>query len=107
VFLSWATASEIKHAGFRVWRVPAWPGAPTPVADGLVPARGGELGGARYHLVDSAAPAPVQRYWLEAVSTTGASTRHGPAVAGPAQRWSTDPPGPGFPGPDQPWEVER
>jgi hypothetical protein len=94
VALRWETASEIKNAGFRLWREGA-NGTRTPIGPALIPAQGGELGGATYRFTDATAPITSTRYWLEDVSTTGAATRHGPAVA-PAYRWRIikDPIGP-------------
>jgi hypothetical protein len=86
VVLSWTTASEIKNAGFRVWRE-APDGSITPISP-LIPAQGGELGGASYRWVDWRAPRAAQRYWLEDISTSATRTRHGP-VAVPAARGAT------------------
>ena len=84
VALTWTTLSEIKNAGFRLWR--SGPdGRVEPIGPALIPARGGELGGGIYCFVDEAAPRSALRYWLEDVSLTGVATRHGP-VAVPAYR---------------------
>lgn len=80
VFVRWETVSEIKHAGFRVWR-DAGGGELMAVGRPLIPGRGGEIGGARYSVPDVAAPYGVTSYWLDDVSTTGAVRRHGPVMA--------------------------
>ncbi len=82
VVLEWETASEIKNAGFRLWREAA-DGAVVPVGPVMIPAKGSELGGAEYRFLDLTAPRERLRYWLEDVSTLGLAMRHGPAEAPP------------------------
>lgn len=83
VSVEWSTVSEIKSAGFRVWR--ETPAGLQRVGPELLPARGGELGGAAYRAIDWSAPNGATRYWLDEVGTTGEITRYGPAMA-PARR---------------------
>ncbi len=80
VEVSWRTASEIGHAGFRVLR-DAGDGRTVDLTPRLVPPRGSQLGGADYAFVDRAAPARAVRYWVEDVDARGVATRHGPAWA--------------------------
>jgi hypothetical protein len=80
VVLEWATVTEIKHAGFRLWRETP-EGGLAPLGPPLIPAQGSELGGATYRRLDVTAPRETVRYWLEDVSTVGTAARHGPAVA--------------------------
>jgi hypothetical protein len=94
VELSWQTVSEIKTAGFRVWREAA-DGRLAPVGPALVPARGEPLAGATYRLTDWTAPRSAARYWLEDLDSLGQATRHGPAAVGPAPRRVIRLPGPG------------
>jgi hypothetical protein len=86
VVLGWATVSELRLLGFRVWWLGAR-GRAERVGPALVPARGGELGGATYALLDPARR-PAGAYWLESVDTTGTTRWHGPLArpASPAGR---------------------
>ncbi len=95
VHLDWTTASEIKHAGFRIIREEA-DGSETVVTPRLIASEGSELSGASYEWVDWMAPANALRYWLEDVDTLGQTTRHGPVEVGAVP--SRIIPGPVLPG---------
>ncbi len=80
VTLRWRTASEFKHAGFRVWREEAY-GHEFLVTPQLIPpSSAGELGGGSYVLTDPDSPIGALRYWLEDVDVSGHATRHGPVT---------------------------
>jgi len=79
VRVQWTTGSELDVLGFRVWRKA--PGAREFVAlqTDLIPAQHpGDLGGAKYQLVDRTASAGKNRYKLEIVRAQGSSTFEGP-----------------------------
>ncbi len=77
VLISWATLSEIDHAGFHVVR--QMPGSTARLTPRLIRPRGGVLGAAAYRLLDDEAPAGTATYWLIDVDTWGRATWHGPA----------------------------
>lgn len=78
VELRWRTASELKHAGFRVLREDGSGGELLLTPRLIPPAAAGGLGGGSYALTDPDAPYAAQRYWLEDVDLSGRVTRHGP-----------------------------
>lgn len=99
VRLSWVTGTEIRNAGFHLWRAEADGGPYVRITGSLIPARGrSEVSGAEYEYLD-AGVFPRTRYWyrLEDVEDTGAATIHDPvSVMVP---WAPSPPrnpGPAF-----------
>ncbi|RIL12197.1 alkaline phosphatase [bacterium] len=88
VEVSWSTAAEMDHAGFRVIRQPASSGPEAVLTPVLIAARGTAVAGARYRFVDRDAPAAAVRYWIDAIDTQGQTERHGPVAvrAAPAGR---------------------
>lgn len=53
ILLEWETASEIKHAGFHIWRSDSAEGTYTQITDALIPAEGGPSMGAVYAYEDT------------------------------------------------------
>lgn len=84
VRLEWVTISEIKTAGFRLWRE-SLAGRLEPIGPSVIAAHGDESSGAAYGFLDRSAPRQRLRYWLEDLSASGQATRHGPAMV-PALR---------------------
>lgn len=82
VVLMWRTLSEVRNAGFHVWR--QRPGGELArITTALLPPTGGELTGADYRFVDRDAPGSALLYFLDDVETTGRATRHGPVPVWP------------------------
>ncbi len=80
VRVTWETASEVDSAGFRVQRASG--DGPWIAVGGLVPARGGATGGARYAVADAPGVGAFA-YRLEVVDAVaaGAPRIHGPVEA--------------------------
>ncbi len=77
--IAWETKSEINTAGFNVLRRDREGATPVTINPQLIPARGGELQGARYSLIDSDVTGEVTYdYYLESVDLQGAGTMAGP-----------------------------
>ena len=83
VMLTWETASEMDNLGFNIYRAQSQVGELIKINPSLIGSKNlGDLTGASYSFLDdSAAPGATYYYWLEDIDATGASSRHGPAVA--------------------------
>ena len=81
VQVAWQTVSEINNTGFNLYRSISATGPGDLLA--FVPTQNpGSTQGASYSYQDSAVtPGETYWYWLEDVSTSGATTRHGPVSA--------------------------
>jgi M6 family metalloprotease-like protein len=78
VKMTWETASELKNAGFNLYRLSsATAGAATKINAQIIPARGNLLQGARYDYRDHPGEGRFT-YVLEDVDAGGLSTRHDP-----------------------------
>jgi hypothetical protein len=80
VLITWTTATEIDLLGFNLYRAESFAGAWIQVNEDLIPsqASGGPVG-ANYQFVDGfVEPGMIYYYWLEAVSSSGKVTHHGP-----------------------------
>ncbi|MBP7866114.1 MAG: hypothetical protein KA419_09210 [Acidobacteria bacterium] len=97
VRLDWVTETEIRNAGFHLWRAESEEGPYARITETLIPGRGqSEISGAAYTFTDPGV-FPRTRYWyrLEDVEDTGARTFHGPvSVMVP---WAPAPPRNGNP----------
>ena len=80
--VEWRTAIEVDTVAFRLLREVDVHGEKSiePVTRQPIPARGLELGGAEYSVLDRSKRAtPAARYYLEDIDLWGRVTRHGPA----------------------------
>ena len=83
VQLSWETISELNNLGFNLYRSESAAGPETRLNAELIPSQApGSNTGYSYQWQDfSVVEGRSYWYWLEDVSTSGATTRHGPVSA--------------------------
>ncbi len=82
--LRWTTFSEINTMGFNLYRATARTGAQTKLNASLIPSQTmGGLFGATYTYTDKSSVVGVTYYyWLEEVTVSGMTLRHGPITSG-------------------------
>jgi len=84
VTLKWATESEIKNAGFNIYRAESIDGPYININADLIPSKGSATQAASYEYVDSGVKNRHTYYYkLEDIDQSGASTMHGPESAAP------------------------
>ncbi len=84
ILVTWETANEIDNRGFNLLRGTSPAGPDRQLNATLIPSQSqGNPGGFIYTWVDSAdlTPGTTYNYWLETVSTQGATARYGPVSA--------------------------
>ena len=79
VALNWATATEVNHAGFLIYRIDA-DGAETRVTEQLIASRGVNGQGANYETMELDVPNGTWLYVLEDVDLANIRTRHEPVA---------------------------
>jgi uncharacterized repeat protein (TIGR01451 family) len=77
VQLTWETASELKNAGFHLYRASTAEGPYTRITERLIPGQGNVRQGARYQWVDQPGRGRYS-YTLVDIDTAGYTTSHGP-----------------------------
>ncbi|NJK82317.1 MAG: hypothetical protein HC876_20035 [Chloroflexaceae bacterium] len=77
VTLEWATVTELKIAGFRVYRLAEGSTAPEPVSS-FIAARGDSFTGATYRFTDPTGDANTYAYYIQAVNLDTSTEMVGP-----------------------------
>lgn len=80
VLIEWKTDMEVDNAGFNIWRSETEAGEYVKINDSIIPAKGS---GSQYNFTDDAVVKGKTYYYkLEDIDLNGASTFHGPVLAG-------------------------
>ncbi|MBU8921422.1 MAG: T9SS type A sorting domain-containing protein [Bacteroidales bacterium] len=80
--INWTTESEGSMAGFNVYRTISVDSERLMVNSALIPARGSDVNGADYSVVDAGLEQRLDCfYWIEGISVDGENSMHGPFLA--------------------------